>query len=152
MFANKEEKQQKTKVATIMGKGTKISGDLQTDGSVRVEGLITGKIKANGDVFVGKEAIIKTEIEARKVVIAGTVEADVIAHELLEIMENGVLKGDIQTDKLRIHEGGKFIGNSKLLNENLEKSKNDYKKNIESSKTKSIDDSIETQKTNKKKN
>ncbi len=117
MFSDKEEAN-KGKVETIMGNGTKIIGDLETKGSVRVEGEITGKIKAKGDVFVGKAGNIQTEIEARKVVIAGKVEANIVAHKKLEILETGILKGDIKTDKLIIKEGATFIGNSKLLNKN----------------------------------
>ena len=111
MFSEKEEGSQ-GKVKTIFGKGTKIVGDLKTKGSVRVEGEITGKVEAKGDVFIGESGEIQTEIEARKVVIAGKVSADIIAHEKLEILPNGVLEGDIKCNKLVVEEGATFIGNS----------------------------------------
>ncbi len=126
MFSDKEGNK-KEQVKTIMGKGTKINGDLNTTGSIRVEGVITGKVKAEGDVFVGQSGTVKTEIEANKVVIAGKVEANIIAHEQLEILKEGVLKGDIKSNSLVIEKGAVFIGCSKQLGKdesNKGKSKN----------------------------
>ncbi|MFW5788128.1 MAG: bactofilin family protein [Bacillota bacterium] len=113
MFSDKDNNNKDVK--TVFGKGTKIVGDLETKGSVRVEGEITGKLKAEGDVFIGESGIIKTEIEARKVVIAGKINADIIAHEKLEILSKGALEGDIKCDNLIIEEGASFVGNSSRL-------------------------------------
>lgn len=121
MFSDKEDGKQ-GKVKTIFGKGTKIVGDLKTKGSVRVEGEITGKVEAKGDVFIGEAGEIQTEIEARKVVIAGNVSADIIAHDKLEILPSGVLKGDIKCNKLVIEEGATFVGNSSTLDKEDKKS------------------------------
>lgn len=128
MFANnnnnkKDEGGQSTKVKTIFGKGTKIIGDLKTKGSVRVEGEITGKVEANGDVFIGESGKIETKVEARKVVIAGEVEADIVAYDKLEILKQGILRGDIKCNHLVIEEGATFIGNSDKIDEDKLKEK-----------------------------
>lgn len=111
----KEDTVKKGKVETIMGDGTKIDGDIRTNGSLRVEGEIDGNVKAEGDLFVGEGGKVKSEIDAREVVIAGVVEGNVVAHKKLEILPKGKLLGDIKTDKLKIEEGATFIGSSQTL-------------------------------------
>ncbi|ACL71092.1 bactofilin family protein [Halothermothrix orenii] len=138
MLGNKNDgkvtEEMKSKVETILGNGTKIEGDLFTKGSLRVEGEVIGNIKAEGDLFVGEKGKLKTEIDARNVIIAGTVNGNIVAREKLEILPSGQLNGDIKTKKLKIEEGAVFIGSSSPLNG---KSDNDkYKKEAASTRKK----------------
>ena len=127
---NKKEEKVKGKVETIMGKGTKIDGDITTSGSLRVEGEVNGHVKAEGDVFVGESGVVKSEIEAREIIIAGKVEADVTALKKLAILPKGKLHGDIRCASLKIEEGGSFIGTSKKMQKgkNKRSTKNAAKK------------------------
>lgn len=128
---NKNKEATKGKVETILGTGTKVEGDIHTNGSLRIEGEVIGNIKAEGDLFVGEEGRIETEIEARNVVIAGKVKGDVKAHQRLEILPQGKLIGDIKTDKLKIEEGAVFVGKSQTLKnekDNVTKMAKDNKK------------------------
>ena len=118
---NKNEESNKSKVETVLGKGTKIEGDICTSGSLRVEGEVIGKVKADGDIFVGESGNIKNQIEARNIIIAGRVESNVIAQKKLEILLSGVLCGDIKTNVLKIEEGARFIGSSQILKKTKEK-------------------------------
>ncbi len=124
---NKNEESNKSKVETVLGKGTKIEGDICTSGSLRVEGEIIGKIKAEGDLFVGESGNIKNQIEARNIIIAGRVESNVIAQKKLEILPSGILCGDIKTNVLKIEEGAKFIGSSQILKKGKEKNEREKK-------------------------
>jgi cytoskeletal protein CcmA (bactofilin family) len=136
MFGEKNnDEKKKDKVETILGNGTHIKGDIHTNGSLRVEGEVTGNIEAEGDLFVGEEGKIKTEIKARNVVIAGRVEGDVIAYKKLEILPSGKLHGDIKTKTLKIEEGAVFNGSSVPLDENNKKKINGKKSNNKSNKS-----------------
>ncbi len=116
MFGNKNNGNKKEKMETIIGKGTKIEGDVSTKGSIRVEGEIRGKIEAGGDFLVGKSGKIASDVKAQKIVIAGQIEGDIKAEEKIELLAGGVLKGDLVTKILKIEEGAKFMGNSKIIN------------------------------------
>ncbi|MFW5787499.1 MAG: bactofilin family protein [Bacillota bacterium] len=122
MFGDKDEKN-KGKVETILGSGTKVKGDINTKGSLRVEGFVEGNIKAEGDLFVGEDGKVNSEVNARNVIIAGRVEGDVTAHKKLEILPSGKLIGDIKTSTLKIEEGAIFSGSSKPLDSNKGKKK-----------------------------
>ena len=113
---NDEKKVDKTKVETIIGSGSSIDGNVHTKGSLRVEGEISGKIVADGDIFVGEEGIVNTEVKARNVVIAGKIEGDIIARNKLEILSTGKLYGNVKAKTLKIEEGALFNGSSSPLN------------------------------------
>ena len=131
---NKEEDIKKDEINTIFGQETEFDGKLNTKGSIRIEGTVTGTVTADGDVFVGEAGTVNSNIEARKVVIAGKVEGNIVAKEKLEILETGVLKGDLKAGKLVVEEGAKFIGKSAPLKDkdlsNTDK-KNKSKKDVE---------------------
>lgn len=105
----------KGKVETILGNGTTVEGDLYTKGSLRIEGRVKGKIKAEGDLLVGESGNLETEIEVRNVLIAGTVRGNIKALNKIEILPSGKLYGDIKTKIIRIEEGAVFVGSSTPL-------------------------------------
>jgi len=118
---NKEEDVKRDEISTIFGQQTEFDGKLKTKGSIRVEGSLTGTLEADGDVFVGESGEVNSNIEARKVVIAGKVEGNIIAKDKLEILETGTLEGDIKAKKLVVEEGAKFIGKSAPLENSTKK-------------------------------
>jgi len=124
---NKEQDVKKDEISTIFGQQTEFDGKLKTKGSIRVEGTLTGTVDAEGDVFVGESGVVNSNIEARKVVVAGKVEGNIIARDKLEILETGTLEGDLKANKLVVEEGARFIGKSAPL-ENSSKNKNFTKK------------------------
>ncbi|HLV08951.1 MAG TPA: polymer-forming cytoskeletal protein [Halanaerobiales bacterium] len=111
----KKKEEEKGKVETILGEGTLIEGDIYTKGSLRIEGKVTGKIRAEGDVFIGEKGETETEIEARNVVLAGKVNGDITSLQKIEILPKGKLKGDIRAKVLKIDEGAFFNGASTPL-------------------------------------
>ena len=112
---NKKMEEIKGKVETIIGTGTAMDGDINTKGSLRIEGNIKGNIKTEGDIFIGKSGEVNTTIEARNIVIAGTVKGNIIAEEKVEILPSGNLNGDINAKILKIEEGAIFNGASKII-------------------------------------
>lgn len=126
MFGDNQEKKKeaaKGEVETILGSGTNIEGDIYTKGSIRVEGEITGNIKADGDLFVGEDGVVNTEVKARNIIVAGKVEGNVIAKNKLEILPTGRLYGDIKTKTIKIEEGAVFKGSSTPLADSNKKKK-----------------------------
>lgn len=112
--------EERSKVETILGIGTMVEGDIFTKGSLRVEGRVKGFIKAEGDLYIGESGVLETKIEARKVIIAGSVNGNISAEEKIEILPSGKLNGDIRTKSLKIEEGAVFVGSSKLLEDGSE--------------------------------
>ena len=51
-------------VVSIIGPGMKITGDCESDGTIRVEGSIEGAVKAAKSVVVGKDGIVIGDIDS----------------------------------------------------------------------------------------
>lgn len=95
---------------TIVGATVKIEGDLVSEGDIKVEGLVSGKIKTSKNLFVGPMAKIEADVEAGNAVLAGVVKGEVKIKENLLIQETGKITGNISCSRLAIAEGAHFSG------------------------------------------
>lgn len=110
---------------TVIGEGSNFEGRIKSEASIRVEGHITGDIECLGDVTVGENGLAKSNITARHVTIAGTVNGNVTTKGTLTITSTGQLIGNTTSHSLIIAEGGIFQGQSKMVQEPADKEKQD---------------------------
>lgn len=111
----------------IVGLSSTINGDIKSEGSIRIDGKITGEIICSGDVIIGDQAVVKANIEAEYCEISGIVEGNVHTDTQLKIFKSGQLKGDITVSSFTIEEGGIFSGNCDI-NPDKKESKNKVSK------------------------
>lgn len=90
--------------------GTKLTGDLITNSSLRVDGEIKGDVKCEGRLVVGEEGLITGDLSAIEVELNGTVIGDINAQVLLTLHQSAVVKGDVSTERLVIEDGAKIEG------------------------------------------
>lgn len=95
---------------TIVGASVKIEGDLSSEGDIKIEGLVTGKIKTSKNLYVGPMAKIEADVEAQNAVLAGVVKGDVKVKENLMIQETGKIDGNVSCARISIAEGAHFSG------------------------------------------
>lgn len=139
MFGKNQKKKSQSKVETIIGSGTKIDGNIETKGSLRIEGKIDGLVESEGEVFVGEGGKITADINARNVIIAGSVHGNINAKNKLKILASGKLDGNLKAKNLIIKEGAAFTGSSSLYsnsNKKNDKNKDKSKKNKKNKKKK----------------
>lgn len=99
---------------TVIAAHTSISGMLQTEGDIRIDGAFEGEIEVLGNLIVGATGRVVANIKATVVHVAGAVKGDVVATETLEISETGKLWGSVTTSALHIEPGGMFRGQSAM--------------------------------------
>ncbi|MCC2686977.1 MAG: polymer-forming cytoskeletal protein [Paenibacillaceae bacterium] len=99
---------------TLVGEGTVVEGKMISSGGIRVEGQVIGDLECEGDVTVGEHAMMKSNITAANITIAGQVSGNIIAKEKLVILPTGQLLGTIDVRSFTIMEGGVFQGTSKM--------------------------------------
>lgn len=95
---------------TIVGATVKIEGDLVSEGDIKVEGLVSGKIKTTKNLFVGPMAKIEADVEAENAILAGVVKGEIKVKKGLLIQETGKVDGNISCERLAIAEGAHFSG------------------------------------------
>jgi cytoskeletal protein CcmA (bactofilin family) len=99
---------------TLVGEGTVVEGKMISSGGIRVEGQVIGDLECEGDVTVGEYAVMKSNITAANITIAGQVSGNIIAKEKLVILPTGQLLGTIDVRSFTIMDGGVFQGTSKM--------------------------------------
>ncbi|MGF7046309.1 cytoskeletal protein CcmA (bactofilin family) [Paenibacillus sp. DS2015] len=99
---------------TLIGQGSEITGTIQCDANLRIEGNFNGEIASQGYVTVGESAIARSNINAREVIIAGKVYGDVATTGKLTITATGEMFGDVTASALIIMEGGALSGTSTM--------------------------------------
>ena len=104
-------KQQQQRVETIIGSGTIFKGEINSNGTVRIDGVFEGTINADW-VIIGEGGSVKGDINSRGVVVGGNVEGNIKAAEIVEMHHKAQVFGDIFTAKLSISEGAIFEGRS----------------------------------------
>lgn len=105
----------------IVGLNSSINGDVVSEGSVRIDGKVSGSINAKGDVIIGDNAIVDADVEANYCEISGKVNGSVHSDTLLKIFKSGELNGDITVSSFTIEEGGIFRGNCDINPDSKEK-------------------------------
>jgi cytoskeletal protein CcmA (bactofilin family) len=118
MFNTKEDKRKMSEESgnssNIFGKGTVITGNLETYGNIRVEGKIIGDLKTKSKAVMGHSSNVEGNILAQNAEIAGQVMGTVEVSELLILKPSAVINGDIITNKLIVESGATFNGGCKM--------------------------------------
>lgn len=89
----------------VLGPRDSLIGTLTVVGDVRVEGTLEGEVSATGEVGVQVGGTVRATIAARDIVVAGSVEGNATAHDLLALGETASFAGEIRAGRLRVDEG-----------------------------------------------
>ena len=101
-------------VVNIIGQGTSILGDINSNGDIRIDGTLKGSIKTEGKVVLGKEGVVEGDVVCQNADISGTIKAKITVSNLLSLKETAKLNGDIVTNKLSIEPGAEFTGSCSM--------------------------------------
>jgi len=99
---------------TIVSANMRIEGELKSNGSIRIDGIITGKVQTSGDLAVGSSAQIDADLIAQNAVIGGIIKGNVTVKQALVILETGKILGNVSCSSLGIREGAYFSGNCRM--------------------------------------
>jgi cytoskeletal protein CcmA (bactofilin family) len=99
---------------TTIGGQIQVSGRIEGQEDLRVEGRIDGAISLTETVFVEETGVVVAEIEARDVVVSGIVIGDVTATNSVTLNSGAKLVGNISAPRLIISDGAAFRGEVKM--------------------------------------
>lgn len=112
------------KFDTLIGKNTTFEGNIETVGTIRIDGKVHGEIKVDGDVYIGKDSEIVGNIYAKDVFLSGKVQGNIESEGLLNLLSTAKLYGDILVQNLITIEGSIFEGKCKMVEKQESQSKN----------------------------
>ena len=85
---------------SVVSAGMRITGQLDTTGVVKVEGIVVGSIRAERQVLVAKGGVVEGDILTREAVIGGQVRGAIYADERVEVQTTSQIHGDITTKRI----------------------------------------------------
>ncbi len=86
-----------------------IKGEIRGREDLYIDGEVQGTIHlTDGRVTIGPHGNISADVDAREVVVRGTVKGSVRGRERVEIGRTGEVRGDISTIRIAIEEGAQI--------------------------------------------
>ena len=98
---------------TIIGKGTLFEGTMQVENSVRIDGIFKGELSCSGALTISQSGEAYAHLEGKEIYINGIVRGTVRA-EKVRLDSQARFIGDIHSAKLSISEGAVFHGSSAM--------------------------------------
>ena len=98
----------------LICQGTKVTGDIESNRNIRIDGQLNGKLNTTGKVVIGNTGSIEGEIICENIEISGSITGNIRAKELISLKSTSKIHGDIHADKLAIEPGAVFTGSCEM--------------------------------------
>ncbi len=97
---------------TIIGKGTKIEGNIEASQSMRIDGFFSGTLTATDTLIVGTTGeLVDVTVHVKNAVLGGTIKGNIKVTNKVTLEGTAKLEGDLTAKLLVIEEGAVFAGN-----------------------------------------
>ena len=91
-----------------------IEGKIEGGGSVRIAGKFKGDVNVQGDLTIESGAKLTGSVRADKVTIAGELEGNVEEASLVNLLESGIVIGDLHAGSLTVAAGARLRGQAEF--------------------------------------
>ena len=95
---------------SLIAPGLVIEGKIEGTGHVRIAGRFKGKVSLKGDLTIEHRAHISGEVRAENVVLKGKVEGNIHATSRVQLLEAGVLIGNLKASSMTVAAGSRMRG------------------------------------------
>ena len=113
------------KISGFIDRDTEISGDVKFKESVRIDGVLKGKVLTGNGLIVGESCEVEADIDVVTIAVNGRVKGSIKAKERIEIFSKGRVIGSLSAPKLIIEEGAFFQGSCQMEMKALESKNRD---------------------------
>jgi cytoskeletal protein CcmA (bactofilin family) len=101
-------------INTLLGRGSAFDGKLTFEGTVRIDGKLSGEIFSNDVLVIGEGAEVSAEIDVGVLIVEGNVTGNIRAKRGVELHAPARVRGNIETPSLFIDKGVLFEGNCRM--------------------------------------
>ena len=113
------------RIDSLIGAGTRVTGDIHFTGGLRVDGEIFGSVIAEpgkaSTLVLSEQSRVNGEIRVTHLVLNGTVAGPIEASEYLELQSKAKVTGDVKYKTLEIQLGAIVEGKLAHISEATEK-------------------------------
>jgi cytoskeletal protein CcmA (bactofilin family) len=103
-----------SRIDTLIGAETSITGDVTFSGGLRIDGQVKGNVRATGEqsstLVISEHATIEGEISVPHIVINGTILGPVTSSGFVELQAKARVTGDLAYNVIEMHLGAVVQG------------------------------------------
>jgi len=92
----------------VISGGTKIIGDLVSQGDFRIDGTLEGTLKTDGRVIIGKNGFIKGNVECTNADVEGKFSGDFMVANTLTAKSTANITGNVNVGQISTESGATF--------------------------------------------
>ncbi len=115
----------------VIGKNTKITGDIISEGDFRIDGTLDGNIQTNGRIIIGQAGLIKGKAICANADIEGRFSGDLNVSNTLTVKSTANITGEVVIGKLSVEPGAAFNATCSMKGAAVKELKKNEKKNLE---------------------
>ena len=99
---------------SLLAAGLTIEGKIEGTGHVRIAGSFKGDVHVQGNLTIEAGAKVTGGVRANTVVIGGELEGNIDAAARVELLQTGVLNGDLKAGSLTVAAGSRMRGRAEF--------------------------------------
>src|SRR5687768_14316547 len=99
---------------SLLAAGLTIEGKIEGSGHVRIAGSFKGDVHVQGNVTIESGAKVTGGVRANTVVIGGELEGNIDVASRVELLQTGVLNGDLKAGSLTVAAGSRMRGRAEF--------------------------------------
>jgi cytoskeletal protein CcmA (bactofilin family) len=99
-----------TTTESLIAADLTIEGKIEGAGHVRLAGSFKGDVNVKGDLTIEPNARLSGQVRANKVVVAGELHGNIEGASKVELVESGVIDGDVKAGSLTVAAGSRMRG------------------------------------------
>ncbi len=92
----------------IIAQGTKIVGDISSEGDLRIDGTIEGNISTSGKIAVGRAGFVKGTLNGTDAHFEGKFSGKLTLSGTLNLKSSAHIEGEVIAGKLSVEPGATF--------------------------------------------
>ncbi|HEC12672.1 MAG TPA: polymer-forming cytoskeletal protein [Acidiferrobacteraceae bacterium] len=97
-------------IFTLIGPESTFIGKFTGSDNYMVRGKVIGECDLKNTIIVGEGGHWEGSITAANVIVAGTIDGDIVARKKLELVATAVVKGNLAAPEIAVAEGAKLDG------------------------------------------
>lgn len=99
---------------SLIAAGLTIEGKIEGSGHVRIAGNFKGDVNVQGNLTIEAGAKVTGGVRANTVVVGGELEGNIDAASRVELLQSGVLNGDLKAGSLTVAAGSRMRGRAEF--------------------------------------
>jgi cytoskeletal protein CcmA (bactofilin family) len=99
---------------SLLAAGLTIEGKIEGSGHVRIAGHFKGDVHVQGNLTIEPGAKVTGGVRANTVVVGGELEGNIDAAARVELLQTGVLNGDLKAGSLTVAAGSRMRGRAEF--------------------------------------